>query len=151
VLMMGIATFAIGALPVHAQIGATAAVLLIILRIAEGLSVGGEYTGSIVLLAEHAPAARRGYYAVWPEVGCVGGFLLGSGVSALTSGALGHERMLAWGWRIPFLLGAVIAVWGIAFRRRMTESPVVSGGRRRAPAAPLRAALVEQWRPIVRL
>ena len=149
-LTMGIATFAIGVLPDHAQIGAAGAVLLVIMRIAEGLSVGGEYTGSIILLAEHAPPDRRGYYAVWPEFGCVIGFLLGSAIGALTSSVLGNERMLAWGWRIPFLLGGVIAVWGIAFRRQMMESPVLERARQKADA-PILAAVLGHWRAIVRL
>ena len=150
VLMMGIATLAIGLLPDHAQIGATAAVLLVIMRVAEGLSVGGEYTGSIILLAEHAPPERRGYYAVWPEFGCIIGFLLGSGIGALTTGLLGNERMLAWGWRIPFLLGAVIAVWGILFRRQLTESPVVESARQKGDT-PILVAVLAHWRAIVRL
>jgi MFS transporter, MHS family, proline/betaine transporter len=91
VFMMGGATLAIDLLPVHAQIGSAAAILLVMMRIAEGLSVGGEYTGSVILLAEHAPPERRGYYAVWPEFGCIIGFLLGSGIGALTTGVLGHR------------------------------------------------------------
>ena len=150
VFMMGGATLAIGLLPVHAQIGAVAAILLVMMRIAQGLSVGGEYTGSVILLAEHAPPERRGYYAVWPEFGCIIGFLLGSGIAALTTGVLGHERMVAWGWRIPFLLGAVIAVWGIACRRHITESPVVTRANRPPDGSAL-VAVVAQWRPIVRL
>src|SRR5262247_3315266 len=89
VLTMGLATFAIGAMPTYEHIGAAAAFALIVLRIAEGLSVGGEYTGAIILLGEHAPPSRRAYYAVWPELGCIMGFLLGSGVAALSNTLLG--------------------------------------------------------------
>ena len=149
VVMMGVATFAIGVMPDHAQIGASAALVLVILRILEGLSVGGEYTGSIILLAEHAPPERRGYFAVWPELGCLVGFLLGSGIGALTSSALGPERMLAWGWRVPFLLGGVIAVGGIAFRRQMTESPALSRAALRT-GVPV-VAVARHWRAILRL
>ena len=84
VLTMGTATFLIGVLPIHERIGAAAAFALVALRIAEGISVGGE----------HAPSDRRGFYAIWPEVGCMVGFLLGSGIGALTSALLGPERML---------------------------------------------------------
>ena len=150
VVMMGVATFAIGVMPDHAQIGASAALVLVILRILEGLSVGGEYTGSIILLAEHAPPERRGYFAVWPELGCLVGFLLGSGIGALTSSALGPERMLAWGWRVPFLLGGVIAVGGIAFRRQMTESPALSRAAQRT-GVPVVVAIARHWRAILRL
>jgi MHS family proline/betaine transporter-like MFS transporter len=150
VVMMGVATFAIGVMPDHAQIGAAAALGLVILRVLEGLSVGGEYTGSIILLAEHAPSEHRGYYAVWPELGCLVGFLLGSGIGALISGALGPERMLAWGWRVPFLLGGVIAAGGIVFRRQMTESPALSRAPQRA-GVPAVVALARHWRAVLRL
>src|SRR5215831_16038973 len=129
IVTMGVATFAIGAMPTHDQIGVAAAFALVVCRVAEGLSVGGEYTGAIILLGEHAPPDRRASYAVWPELGCIVGFLLGSGVGAATSTLLGSERMLAWGWRVPFLLGGVIAVWGIAFRRHLTESPALEAAR----------------------
>lgn len=150
VLTMGTATFLIGVLPTHARIGAAAAFALIVLRIAEGISVGGEFTGSIVLLGEHAPSDRRGFYAIWPEVGCMVGFLLGSGIGALTSTLLGAERMLAWGWRVPFLLGATIAIWGIVFRTQMTESPVLEEALATAPRASLRFVLLSQGHTVAR-
>ena len=150
VMCMGVATFAIGVLPTHAHIGAAAPLALVILRIAEGLSVGGEFTGSIVLLGEQAPPRRRAFYAVWPELGCLTGFLLGSGVGALCSSVLGAERMLAWGWRVPFLLGAMIAVWGILFRRQMTESPVLEGARQKAARVGIHTLLLAHGRLIVR-
>ena len=80
VVAMGASTFAIGIMPTDAQIGASAALCLVLLRIIAGLSVGGEFTGAIILLGEHAPQPRRAYYSVWPEVGCLIGFLLGSGI-----------------------------------------------------------------------
>jgi len=150
VMIMGAATLAIGLLPGYARLGSLAPLLLVLMRIVEGLSVGGEYTGSIVLLAEHAPSGRRGYYAMWPAFGSVIGFLLGSGVGGLTTGVLGHARMSAWGWRVPFLLGVVIAVWGVLFRRQMTESPVVSQARP-ATGSPVIETLRGHWRVIVRM
>ena len=150
VLVMGGASLVIGLVPVHAQIGAAAAILLVIMRLVEGFSVGGEYTGSVILLAEHAPPERRGYYAAWPVLGCIVGFLLGSGIAALAASVLGHARMLAWGWRIPFLLGAVIAIWGIACRRHITESRVLVSVSRPTVGSVL-AAVAAHWRPILRL
>src|SRR5262249_42538752 len=150
VLTMGMATFLIGILPTHERIGTTAAFALVVLRIAEGISVGGEFTGSIVLLGEHAPSDRRGYYAIWPEVGCMVGFLLGSGIGALTSTLLGSERMLAWGWRVPFLLGATIAIWGVVCRRQMTESPLLEEAQAAAQRASLRSVLLSQGRVVAR-
>jgi MHS family proline/betaine transporter-like MFS transporter len=150
VLAMGAATFAIGILPDHQQIGTAAAVLLVIFRIAQGLSVGGEYAGSIVFMAEHAPPARRGFYASWAQFGCLIGFLLGSGIGALTSTILGDAVMNDWGWRVPFLLGAVISVVGLVFRRGLAETPAA---RRIDHAAGLPVIVVfrDHWRPVLRL
>jgi MFS family permease len=83
VVAMGTSTFAIGIMPTDARIGASAALCLVLLRIIAGLSVGGEFTGAIILLGEHAPPPRRAYYAIWPAVGCLVGFLLGSGIGGL--------------------------------------------------------------------
>ena len=150
VVAMGASTFAIGIMPTDAQIGASAALCLVLLRIIAGLSVGGEFTGAIILLGEHAPQPRRAYYSIWPEVGCLIGFLLGSGIGAAASTLLGGERMLAWGWRVPFLLGGVIAVWGIVFRSQMTESPELAAARRKVPGAAPLAALIVHGRIIAR-
>src|SRR5262245_4161848 len=148
VLTMGVATFAIGVLPTHAQVGIGAALALVVLRVAAGLSVGGEYSGAIILLGEHAPPGRRAMYAVWPELGCIVGFLLGSGIGAVVSTVLGPERMLAWGWRVPFLLGGIIAVWGILFRRQMTESPALEAARRTERAVNPVTGLAVHWKVI---
>src|SRR5262249_60935857 len=129
---------AIGVMPTHARIGAAAALALVALRVAEGLSVGGEYTGAIILLGEHAPPARRALYAVWPELGCIVGFLVGSGVAAVTSTLCGPARMLAWGWRVPFLLGGGVAGWGIALPRPVAGDPPPARGPGAGPhASPL--------------
>ncbi len=149
-VMMGLATLGIGLLPVHAQIGTTAAVLLVVLRIFQGFSVGGEFTDSVVMLAEHAPNERRGFVASWAEMGGIVGMLLGSGIGALTSSVLGEAEMQAWGWRIPFLFGAVIAVFSVVLRRQITESPALAHVVR-AAGSPVVAALRHHWRPILRM
>lgn len=150
ILAMGFATCAIGFLPDYEQIGALGALLLVVFRILQGLSVGGEYSGSIIFLAEHAPPRRRGLHASWPQFGCLIGFLLGSGVGALTSTILGPDIMNDWGWRVPFLLGVVIVVAGIVFRRNLTEPP---GAARldRAAGAPVVVAVRDHWRAMLRL
>jgi MHS family proline/betaine transporter-like MFS transporter len=99
VVMMGVATSAIGLLPDYARIGIAAPMLLVALRIVQGISVGGEYSGSIVFLAEQAPPERRGYFASWPMFGSVGGFLLGSAVGALVSSIAGEAEAGAGGSR----------------------------------------------------
>ncbi|MEM7224740.1 MAG: MFS transporter [Pseudomonadota bacterium] len=150
ICLMGGATASIGLLPDHAALGTTAAALLVLLRVFQGLSVGGEFTGSIVFLAEHAPPAHRGLRASWPQFGCLIGFLLGSGVGALTSTVLGEAAMAAWGWRVPFLLGAVIALCGIFFRRNLTESPAMAQATERM-GAPVIVALRDYWPVILKL
>lgn len=149
-VMMGLATLGIGFLPDHAQIGTAATFLLVALRIVQGLSVGGEFTGTIVMLAEQAPADRRGFVASWAEMGGIVGMILGSAVGALVSSVLGSAEMHAWGWRIPFLLGAVIAVFGVVLRRHITESPVLLQAAREA-ASPVLVALRHHWRQILQM
>lgn len=147
VLAMGAATCAIGLLPTHASAGALAAVLLVILRIVQGLSVGGEFTGSITYLVEHAQARRRGLVAALPQFGCIGGFLLGAVVSAVVAGQLSETALNTWGWRIPFLSGSLIAALGLIFRRKMSESPMLSHESRLH--APIVAAVRDHWRRIL--
>ncbi|MEO4040183.1 MFS transporter [Hoeflea sp. CAU 1731] len=150
VFMMGVTTTAIGFLPSFDSIGVTASILLVLLRLVQGLSVGGEYPASIVFLSEHAPDGRRGYYASWPMFGSVIGFLLGSGVTVLLTTAIGDAAMQEWGWRVPFLSGAVIAIAGVLFRRGMTEPP---GFENTGPdgQAPFVAAFRDHWRSIARI
>ncbi len=150
VLMMGAGTTAIGVLPTHAEIGTAAAVLLVVLRILQGLSVGGEYPSSIVFLGEHAPPERRGYVASWPMFGSVVGFLLGSAFGALLRNLMSEAALEAWGWRLPFLFGAVIALCGVLFRRHMSEPPAFAAAQP-LTAAPIVAAFRDHWRAIVQI
>ena len=150
VMMMGGSTTLIGLLPTHEEIGTTAAVLLVVLRIVQGLSVGGEYPGSVVFLAEHAPPERRAYYASWPAFGSVVGFLFGTALVALMSTLLGEAALEDWGWRLPFLLGAVIAVCAALFRRHMSE-PAVLAEAQPLEGPPFVAALRDHWRTIVQI
>ena len=150
VIMMGLATLAIGILPDHASIGIAAPLILVALRILQGLSLGGEFTGSVVMLAENAPIDRRGFVASWPELGGIVGLILGSGVGALASNVLGEAGMLAWGWRIPFLFGAVLAIFGVALRRQLAESPALQNLERTA-GSPVVVALRHHWKAILRM
>jgi MHS family proline/betaine transporter-like MFS transporter len=150
VMVMGVATTAIGILPTHAQIGTTAAFLLVLLRIIQGLSVGGEYPSSIVFLAEHAPADRRGYYTSWPMFGSAVGFLLGAAVGAFLSNILSDAALQSWGWRIPFLFGSVIAICGVYFRRNMVEPPAFSASEL-PTVTPIIAAFRDHWQAITQI
>jgi MHS family shikimate/dehydroshikimate transporter-like MFS transporter len=121
-LIMGIGTFLIGLLPTYESIGPWAAALLLVLRIAQGLGVGGEWGGAVLMAVEHAPAGRRGFYGSWPQMGVPGGLALATGMVALFS-SLPGDQFLQWGWRIPFLLSILLVVVGIYIRLKLLETP----------------------------
>ena len=129
VLAMAAPTFLIGLLPTYAQIGVAASVLMLLCRIVQGLAVGGEYTGSAVFLAETADPRRRGLASAWAPFGAVAGILLGSAAGAVVLNALPLEQVVAWGWRIPFLLGVAVGAVGILLRRRLPfDTPAAKAG-----------------------
>src|SRR5262245_45307258 len=111
-LIMGIATFLIGVLPTYDQIGALAPVLLVLLRLAQGFGVGGEWGGAILMAVEHAPPGRRGFYGSWPQIGVPAGLLL-STVAYTPFSRLPEDQFLSWGWRVPFLLSIVLVAVGL--------------------------------------
>ena len=121
VLLMAIPTTLIGLLPTYDTVGWYSAALLVLLRLLQGLSVGGEFTGSISFLVEKAPKGKRGFYGSWSTFGAFGGMLLGSGIASLITGLLSKEEMHDFGWRIPFLFGAVIGFISIYLRKGMGE------------------------------
>ena len=122
IMLMGLSTFAIGLLPTTTQIGVSAAVLLVILRIMQGISVGGEYTGSITFVLEHSSPHRRGFFTSWIGVGGSLGFLLGSSVGTMMNIFFTLEQLSGWAWRLPFLSGIIIAGIGIS-SAVMSQSP----------------------------
>ena len=111
-ILMGVATVLIGLLPTYAQIGIWAPAGLILLRLVQGFAVGGEWGGAVLMAAEHGDSARRGFWASWPQAGVAAGSLLSAGVLALLAGIQSEADFLAWGWRIPFLLSAILVVVG---------------------------------------
>ncbi|MBT5374070.1 MAG: MFS transporter [Rhodospirillaceae bacterium] len=150
VCMMGVSTFLIGVLPGYAEIGVSAAVILIILRVVQGFSVGGEFAGSIIFLAENAPKNRRGFTASWSTVGASSGFLLGSGVGALFTAILSPEVMGDWGWRVPFLIGILIGLVGLYVRRDIEEKELEESEFAEDEISFL-DALKSQWRNMFRI
>jgi MFS transporter, MHS family, shikimate and dehydroshikimate transport protein len=122
-LIMGIATFLIGLLPTFASIGVMAPVLLVVLRFAQGIGVGGEWGGAVLMSVEHAPKGRRGFFGSWPQMGVPAGLLLSTSVFALVQGMTSEAAFLSWGWRIPFLASAVLVIVGLFIRLRIMESP----------------------------
>ncbi|HWN67373.1 MAG TPA: MFS transporter [Haliangium sp.] len=122
-LIMGVATCLIGALPTYDSLGVGAAVLLVVLRLAQGFGLGGEWGGAVLMAVEHAPKNKRGFYGSWPQMGAPAGLLMANGVFFLISTKLPPETFLAWGWRVPFLLSALLVVVGLFIRLRLAESP----------------------------
>ena len=124
-IIMGIATFLIGVLPTYEQVGPMAAVLLVLLRVAQGFGVGGEWGGAILMAVEHAPPGKRGFYGSWPQIGVPAGLLLSTIVFTPFS-RLPQEAFLSWGWRIPFLISLLLVVVGLIIRVRIIETPAFS-------------------------
>ncbi|HSH99790.1 MAG TPA: MFS transporter [Reyranella sp.] len=130
VVAMAIPTFLVGVLPGYQVLGMMAPIALTILRMIQGLSVGGEYTTSIVFMVEHAPPGRRGLIGAVGCCGAIAGILLGSATGALLSELLPAETMTAWGWRLPFMFGLVVGVAGYFLRRHIDESAVPKAASR---------------------
>jgi metabolite-proton symporter len=135
-LIMGVATFAIGLLPTYAQIGVGAPILLVTLRLAQGFGLGGEWGGAVLMAIEHAPAGRRGLYGSWPQTGAPAGLLLSTTVFALAS-RLPEDAFLRWGWRIPFLVSIALVGVGAFIRLRLAESPAFARVKREGAEARL--------------
>jgi MHS family shikimate/dehydroshikimate transporter-like MFS transporter len=121
-MIMGIATFLIGLLPTYTQLGPMAAVLLVVLRFAQGFGVGGEWGGAVLMAVEHAPKGQRGFYGSWPQIGVPAGLLL-STVVYFPFSRMPEADFLAWGWRVPFLLSIVLVGVGMVIRLRILETP----------------------------
>ena len=123
-LVMGIATFLIGLLPTYAAIGVAAPILLVVLRIVQGLGLGGEWGGAVLMSLEHGQPDRRGWNASWPQVGVPAGNLLAAGVLGVMSALLSDAAFESWGWRVPFLLSGVLIVVGLWIRLTIAETPL---------------------------
>jgi MFS family permease len=150
--LMGVATMGIGLVPSYDAIGLVAPLFLVLLRLVQGVAVGGEVGGALLLVAESLPAARRGFYTAWPMIGGPAGNLLASGALALLGITLGADAFAAWGWRIAFLAsGALIGV-GVWIRARVEESPLYRAyvARRSAgPRPPISQMLASHWRSVM--
>ncbi|OHV17699.1 MFS transporter [Methylorubrum extorquens] len=125
-MLMGVATFLIGLVPTYAQIGVAAPVLLLLLRIVQGIGLGGEWGGAVLMAFEYAPPDKRGLYASIPQIGLALGLCMASGVVAGLSWGLSDEQFLVWGWRLAFLLSAVLVAVGAYIRLNVMETPEFS-------------------------
>jgi MHS family metabolite:H+ symporter-like MFS transporter len=122
-MIMGVATFLIGLVPTYAQIGVAAPLLLLLLRVLQGIGLGGEWGGAVLMAYEYAPPEKRGFYASLPQIGLAIGLCMASGVVALLSSLLTDAQFLAWGWRIAFLISIVMVGVGLYIRLTLQETP----------------------------
>ncbi|MGW4031524.1 MFS transporter [Streptomyces sp. NPDC004838] len=141
--LMGVPTLLIGCMPTYDAIGIWAPVLLTVLRIVQGIGLGGEWGGAVLMTTETVPANRRGFYGSWPQVGAPIGLLLATGVFAVVS-LLPEAQFESWGWRIPFWLGGGLLVVGLVIRLKLEETPVFQ--KVRDQSAPVRLPVVEAVR-----
>ncbi|MFJ6380383.1 MFS transporter [Kitasatospora sp. NPDC092039] len=158
-LLMGGSTTAIGLLPTYDSIGVAAPVLLTVLRLVQGFALGGEWGGAVLLVSEHGDQRRRGFWASWPQGGAPAGNLLAAGVLSLMTAVQSDAEFLAWGWRVPFLLSALLVVVGMWIRLAVDESPLFKQAlaaqqeRKRERATAERLPLVEvlrnHWREVL--
>ena len=158
-LTMGIATFLIGCLPTYGDIGWWAALLLLVLRLAQGFALGGEWSGAALVATENAPAGKRAWYGTFPQVGAPLGFIIANGVFLAINGLLPHAEgtaqrsaeFLAWGWRVPFWFSAVMVIIGLWVRLRLVESGTFTKAERtgRLQRFPLGETVRRHWREVV--
>lgn len=146
VLLIAVPTLLIGLMPTYASIGLWAPILLIVLRMLQGLSVGGEYSSSIVFLIEHAPRNRRGFVGGFSPMGAFGGLLLGTLVSFLCTTTLGKAVMADWGWRVPFIASIFLTGIGIAARRSLAQDIL---SKDEILKSPVREAFRYYWQPMM--
>ena len=123
-MLMGVATIAIGLLPTYATIGIAAPILLLACRLLQGFAVGGEWGGAVLMAAEHGDPERRGFWSSWPQAGVPLGNLLATGVLFVLAAVQSEETFLAWGWRVPFLMSSILVFIGLWVRLTLEESPV---------------------------
>jgi MFS family permease len=151
-ILMGLATMGVGVIPSYASIGVAAPALLVMLRLIQGVAVGGEVGGALLLVTESLPGHRRGYWAAWPMIGGPAGNLLSSGALALLGILFGDRVFGSWGWRLAFLASGGLIVIGIWMRTQVAESPIYQAyteRRARTAKQELWPTLVAQWRSVL--
>src|SRR5690625_2697706 len=148
---MGGATTAIGLLPTYAAIGVGAPILLILMRILQGFSAGGEWGGAALMAVEHAPTNKRSFFGSYPQIGVPLGMLLATGFMFILTSSMSSEQFMDWGWRIPFISSVVLILVGYLIRRAVSESPVFTEmqERRRDSSAPLGERLRKHKPPVL--
>jgi MHS family proline/betaine transporter-like MFS transporter len=147
IMLMALPTTLMGMLPTYSQVGAGACVLLILIRIVQGFSVGGQLGTSLTVLVEHSPPGRRGFFGSWSNGGAVIGMLMGSGAGAIITRFGSSEWVNTWGWRIPFLLGALVGIIGLYIKRSTGETQAFQKADTSGTVAenPAKEALKYHW------
>ncbi|MFZ3598738.1 MFS transporter [Streptomyces sp. BH104] len=150
-VLIGAATFLIGLLPTHSSIGAAAPIALVVLRFAQGVGVGGEWGGAVLLSSEFGDPKRRGFFASAAQVGPPAGNLLANGVLAALGALLTEDQFLSWGWRVAFLISGVLVGFGLWIRAKLEETPVFKAmeAEQARPEAPVREVLTRQPRALL--
>ncbi|MET4098598.1 MHS family shikimate/dehydroshikimate transporter-like MFS transporter [Agrococcus sp. UYP10] len=147
-VVMGVVTTLIGVLPTFATIGIAAPIMLILLRVIQGVAYGAEWGGAVLMAVEHAPTHRRGFFGALPQIGIPGGLLVANGTILATSGLPGD-----WAWRVPFLLASVMVIIGLFIRLKVAESPAFEQAKEQGELLkqPALETLKQDWRVIVRI
>jgi MHS family shikimate/dehydroshikimate transporter-like MFS transporter len=150
-LLMGFSTLLIGFLPTYDEIGVAAPVLLTLLRLLQGLGVGGEWGGAVLMALEYGHRGRRGFFASWPQAGVPLGLLASTGVMTFCRSSLTPEEFHSWGWRIPFYLSGLLIVVGLLIRIRILETPLFTAlqQEKQVAEAPIRETIRRHWREIL--
>ncbi|MET3919298.1 MFS transporter [Arthrobacter sp. UYEF20] len=150
-LMIGIATVLIGALPDYTVIGIAAPIILVLLRLAQGIGVGGEWGGAVLLSSEFGDAHKRGFWSSAAQIGPPAGNLMANGVLAVLAATLSTEAFLSWGWRVAFLASAVLVVFGLLIRLKLDETPVFKAilAHGEQPKAPIKEVFTKEPRALV--
>jgi MFS family permease len=150
-LLIGVATVLIGLLPDYSVIGVAAPIILVLLRLAQGIGVGGEWGGAVLLSAEFGDAKKRGFWSSAAQIGPPAGNLMANGVLALLAATLSNEAFLSWGWRVAFLASALLVVFGLLIRLKLEETPVFKAiqAHGEQPKAPIKEVFTKEPRALV--
>ena len=150
-LTMGVATFLIGCLPTYSQWGIVAVAALCLCRFVQGIGLGGEWSGAALVATENAPEDKRALYGSFPELGAPIGFFLSNGTYFLLETFNDNDAMLAWGWRVPFLLSAVLVIVGLVVRVQMEETPIfrMAQEQKKVVKSPLTEVFKKSWKEVI--
>ena len=150
-LTMGIATFLIGCLPTYNQWGIAAVAVLCLCRFVQGIGLGGEWSGAALVATENAPEDKRALYGSFPELGAPIGFFLSNGTYFLLETFNDNDAMLAWGWRVPFLLSAILVIVGLIVRVQMEETPIfrMAQEQKKVVKSPLTEVFKKSWKEVI--